>query len=222
MVKAVADRYGKELRRLAPDEIASALSPEVAVLSLTHVNYKTAEIYDMPALTAAAHRAGALTVWDLAHTAGAVQLFSTVSHTALPALLQVPKVLGSIGSGVTSVAKHEHVHSPDGSPGALQGSPPQSALSAPSHSSFGSLKLLPHVTTGQVAHVTSLGGLVAFMAQVLRHQGGAEDGRAYATVVRQPYRRHSVWIAPSDVDDGAIPSSAPQPTRRGRKKGPRS
>lgn len=72
MVKAVADRYGKELRRVAPDEIASALSPEVAVLSLTHVNYKTAEIYDMAGLTAAAHRAGVLTVWDLAHTAGAV------------------------------------------------------------------------------------------------------------------------------------------------------
>ena len=55
-------------------EVAAALGPDTAVLLLTHVHYKTAEKWDMAALTAAAHAAGALVVWDLSHSAGAVAL----------------------------------------------------------------------------------------------------------------------------------------------------
>ena len=50
----------------------AALGPDVAVLMLTHVDYRSGRMLDMAALTAAAHEAGALTVWDLAHSAGAV------------------------------------------------------------------------------------------------------------------------------------------------------
>jgi kynureninase len=56
------------------DELAAAVDAECAVLMLTHVNYRTGWQHDMAALTRHAHEAGALAVWDLAHSAGAVPL----------------------------------------------------------------------------------------------------------------------------------------------------
>jgi kynureninase len=54
------------------EEAAAALGSDTAVLMLTHVDYRSGRILDMEALTRAAHEAGALAVWDLAHSAGAV------------------------------------------------------------------------------------------------------------------------------------------------------
>ena len=54
------------------DTIVSALGPSTAVVMLTHVNYRSGAMHDMAAITRAAHAAGALVVWDLAHSAGAV------------------------------------------------------------------------------------------------------------------------------------------------------
>lgn len=55
-----------------PAQILGLLDERTAVLMLTQVNYRTGRMHDMAALTAAAHKAGALTVWDLAHSAGAI------------------------------------------------------------------------------------------------------------------------------------------------------
>jgi len=63
---------GYHLRLVEPEGIMDALDPDAAVLMLTHVNYRTGAMHDMAALTAAAHAAGCLAVWDLAHSAGAV------------------------------------------------------------------------------------------------------------------------------------------------------
>jgi kynureninase len=56
------------------EELAAAIDADCAVVMLTHVNYRTGYQHDMEALTRHAHEAGALVVWDLAHSAGAVPL----------------------------------------------------------------------------------------------------------------------------------------------------
>jgi len=62
-------------RRLAPaEELEGAFDDSVAVLLLTHVHYKTGAMHDMARLTRAAHEAGALVLWDLSHSAGAVPI----------------------------------------------------------------------------------------------------------------------------------------------------
>ncbi|MFD6921118.1 kynureninase [Streptomyces sp. NPDC059944] len=63
---------GCELRPVEPAEVPSALSPRTAAVLLNHVDYRTGRQYDLPALTGAIHAAGALAVWDLCHSAGAL------------------------------------------------------------------------------------------------------------------------------------------------------
>ena len=63
---------GLELKVVEPEAVEDAIDDSVAVLMLTEVDYRTGRLHDMKALTAKAHAAGALTVWDLAHSAGAL------------------------------------------------------------------------------------------------------------------------------------------------------
>jgi kynureninase len=72
IAQSVCAEYGLELVLLEPEDIAAALQPDVAILMLTHVNYRTGALHDMAAVTAAAHAQGVLAVWDLCHSAGAV------------------------------------------------------------------------------------------------------------------------------------------------------
>ena len=72
IAEALCKQHGLELVLVEPEEIAAALTANVAILMLTHVNYRTGAMHDMAAVTAAAHAEGILTVWDLAHSAGAV------------------------------------------------------------------------------------------------------------------------------------------------------
>ena len=74
IAEALCRERGFTLSLVDAQQIASALDDRTAVLMLTHVNYRTGAMHDMNAVTAAAHAAGALAVWDLAHSAGAVEV----------------------------------------------------------------------------------------------------------------------------------------------------
>lgn len=54
--------------------LVDAIDESVAIVSLTHVNYRTGEMFDMEGITRAAHARGALVVWDLSHSAGVIDL----------------------------------------------------------------------------------------------------------------------------------------------------
>ena len=74
VAQGLADMLGMTLKAVPADEVMSAIDADTAVVTLTHVDYRSAAIHDMAAINAAAHAAGALTVWDLSHSAGAIEL----------------------------------------------------------------------------------------------------------------------------------------------------
>ena len=65
---------GHELRAVAPQDVEAAIDDNTAVLLLTEVDYRTGRKHDMTRLTETAQAAGALTIWDLAHSAGALPI----------------------------------------------------------------------------------------------------------------------------------------------------
>ncbi|KRD18931.1 MULTISPECIES: kynureninase [unclassified Streptomyces] len=63
---------GRTLRPVHPGEVPQALSGRTAAVLLNHVDYRTGRLHDLPSLTAAVRAAGAVSVWDLCHSAGAL------------------------------------------------------------------------------------------------------------------------------------------------------
>jgi kynureninase len=74
VAQGLADMLGLTLKAVEPGEVAGAIDDDAAVVTLTHVDYRSGAILDMAAINDAAHAAGALTVWDLSHSAGAIEL----------------------------------------------------------------------------------------------------------------------------------------------------
>jgi kynureninase len=74
VAQGLADLLGAdhELRLVEFGDVARAIDKRTAVVMLTHVNFRTGAMHDLADITRKAHAAGALTVWDLAHSAGAV------------------------------------------------------------------------------------------------------------------------------------------------------
>lgn len=74
MAQGLMDTIGKgyALRTPAPVDVMESITEDVAVVMLTQVDYRTGRMHDMQAITARAHAVGAVMIWDLAHSAGAV------------------------------------------------------------------------------------------------------------------------------------------------------
>ena len=65
---------GYELRLVAPEDVVGAIDETIAAVMLTQVDYRSGRMHDMNGVTRAAHDAGAVMIWDLAHSAGAVEV----------------------------------------------------------------------------------------------------------------------------------------------------
>ncbi|NUK27668.1 kynureninase [Streptomyces lunaelactis] len=72
IAESAARMTGKRLVPVAPSDLRAALGPNTAVALVNHVDYRTGRLHDLPSLTSAIHEAGALAVWDLCHSAGAL------------------------------------------------------------------------------------------------------------------------------------------------------
>ena len=74
VAQGLAEMLGLQLKAVEPDEVLTAIDDDTAVVTLTHVDYRSGAFYGMRAVNGAAHAAGALVVWDLSHSAGAIAL----------------------------------------------------------------------------------------------------------------------------------------------------
>jgi kynureninase len=74
VAQGAAEMLGLTLRAVEPDEVIGAIDTDTAVVTLTHVDYRSAAFYDMRTVNDAARQAGALVAWDLSHSAGAIEL----------------------------------------------------------------------------------------------------------------------------------------------------
>ena len=74
VLEAAAGLSGASLEVVGPHEVEGRIGDDVAVVALTHVDYRTGRRHDLAAISEAAHRAGSLVVWDLSHSAGAMEI----------------------------------------------------------------------------------------------------------------------------------------------------
>jgi kynureninase len=72
MARSAARMTGKKIVPVDPAAVAAAFGPRTAVALVNHVDFRTGRLHDLPGITAAGHAAGALLVWDLCHSAGAL------------------------------------------------------------------------------------------------------------------------------------------------------
>ncbi len=75
--------HSEDGQTVSTEALAQALGPETALLTLSHVAFKSGFLYDLPALTERAHRVGAWALWDLSHSAGAVPVALNAAQVEL-------------------------------------------------------------------------------------------------------------------------------------------
>lgn len=74
ILETIASRQHRRLRVVAPDDVLSTIDGDVGVVSLTQVDFRSGRLHDMEEITRRAAAAGAMTVWDLSHSAGVIPI----------------------------------------------------------------------------------------------------------------------------------------------------
>lgn len=98
VAQGVAALTGAEVRWCDPADPLAAVDDDTALLSLTHVDFRTGAMYDLPGLTAAAQERGALVQWDLCHSTGAVEVDLTAAGADLAVGCTYKYLCGGPGS----------------------------------------------------------------------------------------------------------------------------
>jgi len=117
VLESLAEQRSLELRWLKPQdptrgpsarEVADAVNERTALVSFTHVDYRSAAILDMAAITRAAHAAGAMTIWDLSHSVGAVAVELDAAGADLAVGCTYKYLCGGPGSPAFIYVRREH------------------------------------------------------------------------------------------------------------------
>jgi kynureninase len=74
VAQGLAEMLGLNLKAVPAEDVIKAIDEDTAAVTLTHVDYRSAAFHDMRALNDEAHTAGAFTIWDLSHSAGAIEV----------------------------------------------------------------------------------------------------------------------------------------------------
>jgi kynureninase len=117
VLESLAAQRGLRLRWIEPadpthgpsvEEVAAACSQRTALVTFTHVDYRSAAILDLAAITRAAHDAGALTVWDLSHSVGAVAVALDAGGADLAVGCTYKYLCGGPGAPAFLYVRSEH------------------------------------------------------------------------------------------------------------------
>ncbi|EPR77402.1 Kynureninase [Leifsonia rubra CMS 76R] len=119
VVEGIAAELGKTLRWIDPpldagitaDHVRAALNEDTALIVISHVAYRSGYLADMPGITALAHDAGALVLWDLCHSAGVVETQLDEWGVDLAAGCTYKYLNGGPGSPAYGYVRHEHIES---------------------------------------------------------------------------------------------------------------
>ncbi|MET7935888.1 kynureninase [Streptomyces sp. NPDC005322] len=108
IAESAARMTGCTLRPVEAAEVPTAVGPRTAVALVNHVDYRTGRLHDLPGTTAAVHAAGALVVWDLCHSAGALPVGLDAHGVDLAVGCTYKYLNGGPGAPAYLYVAHEH------------------------------------------------------------------------------------------------------------------